>query len=86
MGVSRIVPRTVKPGQPLASPKGELFWTKKYGPNCWIYPGWPLNLRPHRVELAKAGYALFVTLSEPRPKALEEVKRTGEFNWALPLL
>jgi putative protease len=65
VGVSRIQAAEVKPGEELASPKNEIFHTRRYGADDWIYPDWPLDLGEHRAELARAGYTLFVTLEEP---------------------
>ncbi len=87
MGLSRHTGVALKPGEVFNSPKGEGFWTKKYGQNLWIYPAWPLDLTARRAELEKAGYSIFVTLAESVPQAVGETKRAGsEFNWEIGVL
>jgi len=84
-GVSRHVPQA-KPMEPMASPKGEVFWTHKYGPNLWIFPNWALDLGERRAALAEAGYGFFVRIFEPRPSGVPDAGRTSAFNWDLELL
>ena len=86
VGISRIHPEAVKPLTPFTSPLKENFWTRKYGANLWIFPGWPLDLREKRGDLEAAGYSLFVRFVELRPKDLMESQRTSQFNWDLQLL
>jgi U32 family peptidase len=86
VGVSRVHPEAVKTLTPFTSPMKEHFWSRKYGPNLWIYPGWPLDLGDKRQELEDAGYSLFVRFTELRPKDLVEPQRTSTFNWDLQLL
>ena len=76
----------IKPNEPFASPKGEVFWARNYGGNVWIYPGWPLNLTEKRAELENAGYSFFVHMHESPPASLPEVRRAGLFNWEGELL
>ncbi len=86
VGLSRykdIAPRT---GQPISSPKNELFYTRSYGANLWIYAGWPLDLGEQERELEQAGYTLFITLEEPRPEGFPAPRRSSLFNWEQNLL
>lgn len=76
----------IKPNEPFASPKGEVFWARNYGGNVWIYPGWPLNFTEKRAELEKAGYSFFLHVDETPPASLPEVRRHGLFNWDEELL
>lgn len=85
-GIGRHVPEGLKANEPFQSPKGELFWTRKYGQNTWIYPGWPVDLTLHRPELEAAGYAFFAALEETPPRTLPEATRPGLFNWDGDLL
>lgn len=86
MGISRWPLHGVKPAEPLTSPKGEVFWTRKYGQNTWLYPGWPLDISHQKEALLDAGYTLFVGMTEEAPTAVPEAKRTSPFNWDLTLL
>lgn len=86
VGITRFGLHGVKPNEPFASPKGEVFWARNYGGNVWIYPGWPLNLTEKRGELENAGYSLFVHMLETPPPSLPEVRREGLFNWDGELL
>ncbi len=86
MGITRHSLEGVRAGEPFTSPKGEVFWAKRYGQNTWLYPGWPLDITSHRAELEAAGYAFFLHIEEYLPKALPEVRRTSTFNWDLTLL
>lgn len=84
MGLSRHDPAYLKSNIPFESPKGEQFWTKKYGQNLWIYPAWPMDLSGHKTELEKAGYSFFVKLEEHCPN--EQERKSSEFNWNNALL
>jgi putative protease len=86
MGISRFPVEGIKAADPFTSPKNEVFWTKKYGENNWIYPGWPLDIKEHSEELQKAGYELFITMNESPPRNLPREARVSEFNWNLTLL
>lgn len=86
MGITRHSLEGVKPGEPFTSPKGEVFWARRYGQNTWIYPGWPLDITARRGALESAGYAFFVHIAEYPPKTLPEIRRTSAFNWDLTLL
>ncbi|MGE4297883.1 MAG: peptidase U32 family protein [Desulfovibrionaceae bacterium] len=86
MAISRVAPTSVATDEPLESPKKEVFWTKPYGQNTWVYPAWPMDLTPHRPELEKAGYVFFVRLMEARPRMGKAPTRTSTFNWDLTLL
>lgn len=55
MGTGRHDPLGIKPNEVFQSPKGEGFWTRRYGQNTWIYPAWPLDITVHRPELEAAG-------------------------------
>lgn len=84
MGLSRHDTMYLKANMPFESPKGEQFWTRKYGQNLWIYPAWPMDLSAHKAELEHAGYSFFVKLEEHCPS--EQERKTSEFNWNNTLL
>ncbi len=84
MGISRHEPLYIKNNLPFTSPKGEQFWSRKYGQNLWIYPSWPMDLTKHRTELEHAGYSFFASLEEHCPE--EQERAASEFNWNIPLL
>lgn len=84
MGLSRHDTMYLKTNMPFESPKGEQFWTRKYGQNLWIYPSWPMDLSAHKAELEHAGYSFFVKLDEHCPN--EQERKTSEFNWNNTLL
>ena len=86
MGIGRHDPLGVKPNEPFQSPKGEMFWTRRYGQNTWIYPAWPLDISGHRPELEAAGYSFFAFMEENPPKSLPQATRPGLFNWDGELL
>ena len=79
MGLSRHDTMYLKSNMPFESPKGEQFWTRKYGQNLWIYPAWPMDLTNHKAELEHAGYSFFVKLEENCPS--EQERKSSEFNW-----
>lgn len=84
MGLSRHDTMYLKTNTPFESPKGEQFWTRKYGQNLWIYPAWPMDLSAHKAELEHAGYSFFIRLEEHCPG--EQERKTSEFNWNNTLL
>lgn len=86
VGIARFGLLGIKPNEPFVSPKGEIFWARVYGPNVWIYPGWPLDLTSKRPELEAAGYSFFVHMRETPPASLPENRRAGLFNWDGALL
>ncbi len=86
LGITRIPAGEIKPEKPLKSPKGETCFTRRYGPNNWIYPNWGIDLREKEGELAAAGYALFAHLFETIPRDVPKATRTSTFNWDLTLL
>ncbi|MBQ7618309.1 MAG: U32 family peptidase, partial [Desulfovibrio sp.] len=86
VGISRFGVMGLKPNTPFQSPKGEIFWTRNYGQNLWIYPAWPLNLKEKEEELRAAGYSFFASLKENTPPNLPATKRPGLFNWSEQLL
>ncbi len=86
LGVSRIKPDSVKPSEPLESPKLEEHFVLYYAQNAGLYPSWSLDLTKHRPELEAAGYTLFARLEERRPKSVPDPGRTSEFNWEAGLL
>ncbi len=86
VGISRFGLLGIRPSEPFASPKGEIFWAKNYGSNVWLYPGWPLNLTEKRAQLEKAGYSFFAHMKENVPDSLPEMQRHGLFNWDGELL
>lgn len=86
VGISRFGQTAVKPNEPFMSPKGEVFWTRRYGATLWIYPAWPLDLSGQRRELHDAGYSFFARMEETPPPGLPELRREGLFNWNGALL
>lgn len=86
VGLARFDPSGLKPTEPFASPKGEIFWSRKYGSNLWIYPAWPLDLNDKRSALESAGYSFFAHIQEIPPSTLPESSRPGLFNWDETLL
>lgn len=70
MGIGRHDPLGIKPNEVFQSPKGEGFWTRRYGQNTWIYPAWPLDITVHRPELEAAGYSFFARMEENPPKSM----------------
>lgn len=86
VGVGRHDPVGIKSNEPFASPKGEMFWTRRYGQNTWVYPAWPLDITNFRPELEAAGYAFFAHIEETLPKAMATASRPGLFNWEGELL
>lgn len=86
MGIGRHDPLGIKPNEPFQSPKGEVFWTRRYGQNTWIYPAWPLDISSHRPELEAAGYSFFAFMEENPPKSVPSTTRPGLFNWDGELL
>ena len=86
VGISRFGQAALKPNEPFMSPKGEVFWTRRYGGTLWIYPAWPLDLSGERRELTDAGYSFFARMEETPPQSLPELRREGLFNWNGALL
>lgn len=86
MGIGRHDPLGIKPNEVFQSPKGEGFWTRRYGQNTWIYPAWPLDITVHRPELEAAGYSFFARMEENPPKSMPAAIRPGLFNWEGELL
>lgn len=86
VGITRHGIEPLKTGEMWFSPKREGFWTRRYGENVWIYPGWPLDLSSKLPELEKAGYKTFVNVGEYPPKGSEKANRTSEFNWNIGVL
>ncbi|WP_165079218.1 MULTISPECIES: peptidase U32 family protein [unclassified Desulfovibrio] len=86
VGISRFGQAALKPNEPFMSPKGEVFWTRRYGGTLWIYPAWPLDLSGQRHEMRDAGYSFFARMEEAPPQGLPELRREGLFNWNGALL
>ena len=86
MGIGRHDPLGIEPNEVFQSPKGEGFWTRRYGQNTWIYPAWPLDITVHRPELEAAGYSFFARMEENPPKSMPAATRPGLFNWEGDLL
>ena len=86
VGISRFGLLGIKANEPFVSPKGEMFWSRHYGDNVWLYPGWPIDFEAQRETLLNAGYCFFATLQENLPKTLPQSKRPGLFNWEGALL
>ncbi|MCA1987200.1 MAG: U32 family peptidase, partial [Desulfovibrio sp.] len=86
VGVTRYRTPLVKPQEPLASPKGETFFTRPYGPLSWIFPAWPLDLTSRTEALEQAGYGVFIHLKEPQAKRVDTPGRSSQFNWDIGML
>lgn len=88
VGISRFGLAALKNNDVFSSPRGEMFWARKYGQNTWIYPAWPLRLGSMRQQLKKAGYGFFASMPEKAPSVLAEADnaRPGLFNWESGLL
>ncbi|MBR9980323.1 MAG: U32 family peptidase [Desulfatitalea sp.] len=83
--VSRVVADDLQAGQPFESPRKEQSWVSHYGNLHWVFPNWPIDLRPIQDTLVELGYRLFVHLDEPVPKTVQIKKRPGRWNWELGL-
>ena len=81
LGLSRISPAFPQPTKAFISPQNELGWIRNYGSLQWLYPNWPVDLRPHHQRLLRAGYHMFVNLVEPIPRGIPIKKRPGFWNW-----
>ena len=86
LAVSRIMPEELSEGRPFTSPMKEGAWVNRADGHVWVFPQWPLDLRPKKKELKEAGYSLFVSVSEPVPRMVQMKKRPGLWNWDLDLL
>jgi len=84
--ISRIISENLKKDQPFVSPKGEQSWVRKYDSDYWVYPNWQLDIKNKQDLLRKAGYSLFVHLTEPIPKGVKLKKRPGLWNWDISLI
>ncbi len=84
--VSRIMSENLRERDPFQSPKGEQFWTRKYGNLVWTFPNWNLDLSDKWIELERAGYACFARLHEPVPDKVTIKERQGLWNWDLKML
>lgn len=88
--VPLVISRTLTPAltafKPFQSPKGEESWAARQGADVWIYPNWPLDLRPKKEDLIRAGFSVFAHFDETVPKSVTLRKRPGTWNWDLTLL
>jgi putative protease len=85
LSISRILSGRFKTDTLFSSPKKEQGWVKKYGNNFWVYPDWKLDISSKKEELKKAGYRMFVHITEPIPANISMKKRPGMWNWNLKL-
>ena len=85
LGISRMAPAGLKPGEPFSSPRGEQAWFVRHGPLFWLYPNWRIDLGAHTEAFHKMGYRLFIHLAEPVPPGVKIKKRAGLWNWKLGL-
>lgn len=79
--ISRAMAQSVRPDDPFVSPHGEQAWQHRHGSDNWLFPNWPLDLRDKRPQLERAGYRLFVALTEPVPKSVAMIDRKSHWNW-----
>jgi putative protease len=79
--ISRYVAGEMELNRPFTSTRGEQAWVARYGGNYWVFPNWPVDLTAHLDRFKKAGYKMFVHLSEPVPKSVKIKKRPGLWNW-----
>lgn len=86
LAVSRIVSPNLALGQIFFSPKGEGAWTSKSNNTFYTFPTWMLDITEKKAELQKAGYTLFIHMSERIPKGVRMKSRPGLWNWNLKLL
>jgi putative protease len=84
--ISRTISEDMEIGKIFSSPKNEEAWVQKYGSNFWLYPNWRLDIRNRKEELVRAGYSLFVNISEPVPGGIRLKKRPGQWNWDIGLV
>lgn len=84
--ISRTLSPELETGKIFSSPKNEEAWVQKYGSNFWVYPNWKLDIRNRKPELLRAGFTLFVNISEPVPKGVSLKKRPGLWNWDIGLV
>jgi len=84
--VSRTISENLTALAPFSSPKHEDAYIVKHDGNYWVYPNWRLNLSNHKDELARAGYRLFVYLTEPLPDQIVLKDRPGLWNWGHQLV
>ncbi len=85
LGVSRIPPADLKPGEAFSSPRGEQAWYVRHGGLFWLFPNWRTDLEAHTEALRKMGYRLFIHLKEPLPSGVKIKQRAGLWNWKLGL-
>ncbi len=85
MCVSRTLAEDMETDSLFTSPKGEHAWVKKYGSDYWLYPDWELDISGKEAELRKAGYSLFVRISETLPPGVNLKQRPGLWNWDISI-
>ena len=83
--VSRVLADDIEMGTVFNSPKNEQAWVSKYGPDFWVYPNWPLDIRDKKNQLIRAGYGMFIHIIEPLPSSVKLKKRPGLWNWDIGL-
>ncbi len=83
--VSRTLAEGLKLRVPFTSPRGEMAWADRHGPDYWIFPNWKLDLTEKRRQLQNAGIEMFAHLDEPVPKTVTIKKRPGLWNWTIGL-
>ncbi|MGE0083847.1 MAG: U32 family peptidase [Desulfococcaceae bacterium] len=83
--VSRTLATDMETDSLFTSPKGEHAWVKKYGSDYWLYPDWELDISGKEAELRKAGYSLFVRISETLLPGVNLKPRPGMWNWDISI-
>jgi putative protease len=83
--ISRSIAEDLAAEQPVVSPRGEGAWMRRYGPDHWLFPNWPIDLRKEKERLKECGYTIFLTLDEPAPPNVRIKKRPGMWNWKTTL-
>ena len=61
VGLSRFGLSGIEMPAKCSSPRGEIFWNRRYGQNDRIYPGWPLDLQSKRKGIAERRLQLLLS-------------------------
>ncbi len=83
--ISRTKSEHMDSGHVFTSPKGEQAWIRAHDGNYWVFPNWKLDFKSQKRALYKAGYQVFVHLTEPVPRDVKLKNRPGLWNWEISL-